>query len=104
MKKTYKYFGEAVDELRVEAGLSYDRFSLAVRIANSYLYNIINRRHKSAPKNEVIEKIATFFHLEPEYFFEYRLRKHLEILDKNPELLDKIDEFLKKLKYDTNEK
>lgn len=98
MKKTYKYFGEAVDELRVEAGLSYDRFSLAVQIANSYLYNIINRRHKNAPKDEVIKKIATFFHLEPEYFFEYRLRKHFEILDKNPELLDHCEELLNKPK------
>jgi len=95
MKKTYKTFGEAVDELRVEAELSYDRFSLAVGIANSYLYYIINRRHKTAPKNDIIKKIAIFFHLEPEYFFEYRLRKHIEFLEKNPKLLDKCEELLK---------
>ena len=98
MKKTYKFFGQAVDDLRIESNLSYDRFSLAVQIANSYLYYIINRRHKTAPKDEIIKKIATFFHLEPEYFFEYRLRKHNEYLEKNPKLLDKCEELLQKSK------
>ena len=98
MKKTYKTFGEAVDGLRVEADLSYDRFSLGVGIANSYLYHIINRRQKTAPKDDIIKKIATFFHVEPEYCFEYRLRKHVEMLEKTPKLLDKCEELLKKPK------
>ena len=98
MKKTYKTFGEAVDELRVDAGLSYDRFSLNVGIANSYLYHIINRRQKTAPKDDIIRKIATFFKLEPEYFFEYRLRKFVERIEKNPKLLDDCEEIIQKPK------
>ena len=74
MKKTYKDFGEALDILRVEGDWSYDRLSLKLGIANSYVYHMINRRTKSAPKDEIIKKVAAFFRLEPEYFYEYRLR------------------------------
>jgi len=88
MKKTYKNFGEALDSLRVEHDLSYERLSLGLSIANSYVYNMINRRTKSAPSNNLIEKIAKFFRLEPEYFYEFRLRKMLEFVDKNRKFLD----------------
>lgn len=96
MKKTYKNFGEALDVLRVEAGLSYERLSLKLGIANSYVYNMINRRTKSAPSNEIIEKIAGLFHIEPTYFYEYRLRKMLEFVDDNREFLDHCEKEAKK--------
>ena len=67
-KLTYKNFGEAVDNLRIEKNLSYDRMRLSIGMTASYLYSIMNRRVASAPKNEVIEKIATYFNLKPEYF------------------------------------
>ena len=87
-KKTYKNFGDAVDELRMEAGLSYDRMSLEIGIAQSYLYHIINRRKASAPKDEYIEKIAEFFHITPYYFYEYRLRRIEDFIDVNRKFLD----------------
>lgn len=96
MKKTYKNFGEALDVLRVEADLSYERLSLKLGIANSYVYNMINRRTKSAPGNEIIEKISALFHIEPTYFYEYRLRKMLEFLDDNREFLDYCEKEAKK--------
>jgi len=96
MKKTYKNFGEALDVLRVEAELSYERMSLKLGIANSYVYNMINRRTKSAPSNEMIKKIAMLFHVPPEYFYEYRLRKMLEFVDDNREFLDYCEKEAKK--------
>lgn len=99
-KLTYKNFGEALDNLRIEKDLSYDRLGLSIGMTSSYLYSIINRRIASAPKDKIIEKISSFFHLEPEYFFEYRLRKHIENLEKNPQLLDKCEELLQKPKKD----
>ncbi|MHB8276341.1 MAG: helix-turn-helix domain-containing protein [Candidatus Humimicrobiaceae bacterium] len=88
MKKTYKCFGEALDILRVENDLSYDRLSLKLGIANSYVYHMINRRTKSAPSDEILTKIANFFGLEPEYFFEYRIRKMIKFIEENKEFLD----------------
>jgi len=96
MKKTYKNFGEALDVLRVEAELSYERLSLKLGIANSYVYNMINRRTKSAPSNDMIEKIARLFHIEPTYFYEYRLRKMLEYIDDSREFLDHCEKEAKK--------
>jgi len=96
MKKTYKSFGEALDALRVEADLSYERLSMKLGIANSYVYNMINRRTKSAPSNEMIEKIAGLFNILPTYFYEYRLRKMLEFIDDNREFLDHCEKEAKK--------
>jgi transcriptional regulator with XRE-family HTH domain len=98
VKKTYKDFGEALDILRVEHDLSYDRLSLALGIANSYVYHMINRRTKNAPSDDIIKKVADYFNLEPEYFYEYRLRKHLEMLDKDREFLDHCEKESRKVK------
>lgn len=49
--KTYENFGDAIDGLRTKAGLSYDRLSLEVDIAQSYLYHIINRRKPYSTKH-----------------------------------------------------
>lgn len=87
-EKTYKNFGDAVDELRMKAGLSYDRMSLEISIAQSYLYHIINRRKASAPKDEIIKKIADFFHISPYYFFEYRLRRLEDYINEDRKFLD----------------
>lgn len=108
MKVTYKNFGEALDELRVDNDYSYDRLALALGIANSYVYHMINKRMKSAPSDEIIKKIANFFHLEPEYFYEYRLRKMLELVDKNRQYLDhcqkEFDKWYKKERQKTESK
>jgi transcriptional regulator with XRE-family HTH domain len=101
MKKTYKDFGDALDTLRVQADLSYDRLSLGLGIANSYVYHMINRRTKNAPSDEIIKKIADYFHLEPEYFYEYRLRRMLEFLDSNREFLDHCEKESKKYSKDS---
>ena len=102
MKITYKDFGEALDELRVEYNYSYDRLALKLGIANSYVYHMINRRTKSAPSNEIMEKVAKFFGLEPEYFYEYRLRKLLETFNENREYVDYcIKEFSKWIKKES---
>jgi len=96
MIKTYKDFGEALDELRANEELSYEQFSIMLNekvkprknITTSNIYAIINRRNASAPSNTLIEYFAEFFGIMPEYFYEYRLRKMLELVDKNREYLD----------------
>lgn len=104
MKKTYKSFGESVDELRVEHEYSYDRLALAIGMTSSHLYSLINRRIASAPEDKILIKIAKFFNLEPEYFFEYRLRKMIKFVQENKEFLDHCEKELPKwLKKESQE-
>lgn len=112
MRKTYKDFGEALDELRVESDLSYEQFSIQINdvikpkksITTSNIYAIINRRNASAPDNKMIEELAQFFNIKPEYFYEYRLRKLLEFINDNREFLDYCNkEQSKWLKKETQE-
>lgn len=86
--KTYDDFGEAVDKLRVNADLSYDRMALEIGIPHSYLYNMINKRRISPPKDKIIKKIADFFHVRPEYFYEWRKKRFLEFVNENRKFLD----------------
>ena len=49
-------------------------------------------------KDGIIKKIVVLFYIEPEYFFEYRLRKHVEILEKNLSFLINVKNYYKDLK------
>jgi len=86
--KTYLDFGVAMDELRKKAGVSFDTMSFKIGIAQSYLWGLANRRRANMPKEELIEKIADYFSLPPSYFYEWRLRKFLDFIDKNRDFLD----------------
>ena len=86
--KTYLDFGVAMDELRKKAGVSFDTMSFKIGIAQSYLWGLANRRKANMPKEELIEKIADYFHLSPSYFYEWRLRKFLDYIDNNRDFLD----------------
>ena len=102
-KKTYEDFGVAIEELRQKAGISYDTIAFGIRRAQSYVYGICNRRTKTMPKYELVKEFADFFHLEPDYFYEYRLRKHLDFIDKNREFLDHMERQAKKYAKEESE-
>ena len=97
-KKTYKDFGVAMDELRNDVGVSFDTMSFKIGIAQSYLWGLANRRRASMPKEELINKIADYFHVPPAYFYEHRLRKTLDYINKNRKFLDVIERAMKKYK------
>ncbi len=86
--KTYLDFGVAMDELRKKNGVSFDTMSFKIGIAQSYLWGLANRRRANMPKDELIEKIADYFHLSPSYFYEYRLKNLLKFINNNREYLD----------------
>ena len=86
--KTYKDFGIAVEELKIEAGISYDTIAFSIQRAQSYVYGICNRRTRNLPKYEIMKEFAGFFHISPDYFYEWRLRKFLDFINENREFLD----------------
>ncbi len=98
IKKTYKDFGEAIEELRQNARISYDTVAFGIRRAQSYVYGICTRRKRLMPSYEQMKEFSDFFHVTENYFYEYRLRKHLEFLDKNREYLDYCEKESRKFK------
>jgi len=96
IRKTYLDFGEAMDELRKKAGVSFDTMSFKLGIAQSYLWGLANRRKANLPKDELMIKIANYFHVQNEYFYEYRLKRMLEFIDANREFLDHCEKESKK--------
>lgn len=61
---------------------------MATSILEATINALANRRRANPPTDEVIKKIADFFHVTPDYFYEYRLKKLLNYIDKNRDFLD----------------
>jgi len=98
IKKTYKDFGEAIEELRQNSRISYDTVAFGIRRAQSYVYGICTRRKRLMPSYEQMKEFSDFFHVPEDYFYEYRLRRILEFLDKNREFLDHCEKESRKFK------
>jgi transcriptional regulator with XRE-family HTH domain len=98
IKKTYKDFGEAIEELRQNARISYDTVAFGVRRAQSYVYGICTRRKRLMPSYEQMKEFSDFFHLSENYFYEFRLKRMLEFLNANREFLDHCEKEAKKYK------
>lgn len=96
MDKTYKDFGEAVEALRQERRMSYDTVAFGIQHPQSYVYGICTRRKRNLPNYEQMKEFADFFHVEPEYFYEWRLKKMLEFVNNNREFLDHCQQESKK--------
>ena len=86
--RTYKDFGEAIEELRQKARISYDTIAFKIRHPQSYVYGLCTKRKRNLPKYEQMKEFSDFFNVPEDYFYEYRLRKMLEFLDGNREFLD----------------
>jgi transcriptional regulator with XRE-family HTH domain len=95
-KRTYKDFGEAIEELRQEARVSYDRIAYSIMHPQSYVYGLCTKRKRNLPKYEQIKEFADYFNVSMDYFYEYRLRKMLEFVDEDRKFLDHCEKEAKK--------
>lgn len=102
-KKSYKDFGVAMDELKNKAEVSYETLGIGSEISPSYLWKLARLRNPNPPKYEIIEKIAKFFHVEPEYFYDYRLKKFLDYLNKHRKFLNNCENLMSKHKLSKKE-
>lgn len=96
--KTYLDFGEALEELRQNARVSYDTIAFKILHPQSYVYGLCTKRKRTMPRDEQFKEFADFFHVTGEYFYEWRLKKILEFVDKNREFLDHCEKEMKKYK------
>ncbi len=88
-KITNKNFGDALKNLKDNKGWSYTQISIKTGLSAPYLNDLVNKK-KLPPLDKNIEKISKAFGINPDYFFEYRLRRFIEYLNENRGLLKEL--------------
>lgn len=90
-KKTYEDFGIILEKLKNESGSAYERMGIEINMNPSTLQRMAKTRAVKLPDYDVMEKVAKYFHLDPEFFYEYRLRKVLDYIDENRKFLNVVE-------------
>jgi len=94
--RTYKDFGDALLELKEKNyNISFGRIAGKTGLLEATVTALANRRRANPPSDEVMIKIAECFNVRPEYFYEWRLKRFLELLDSNREILDQVEKITK---------
>ena len=88
-------YREWLKKLLKERRWSYQKLSLVVGKTRGY-WSQTARGKSSVPRNEILEKLAKAFGLSPFTIVEYKQRKAIEKLKKEPELLDVVLGYKKK--------
>ena len=84
---TIKDFYLAFKDLKEKLNLSLGQIAIKTGLSKSFLSDIMNNK-VLPPKDEFIEKIAKALGVEPDYFFEYRLRRLNDFINENRDFLD----------------
>jgi transcriptional regulator with XRE-family HTH domain len=82
-------FGETMQALLAETGLTYRQLATRTNLSAGYLNHIVHG-NRPVPANDVIAKLAGALGVEPEHFLEYRVRIITEKLEQLPDLVDRL--------------
>jgi transcriptional regulator with XRE-family HTH domain len=82
-------FGETVQRLMGETGVTYRGLAEKTNLSAGYLNHLVHG-NRPVPSNDVVETLATALGVEPEHFREYRLRVITERLEQMPDLIDRL--------------
>ena len=82
-------FGETVERLMGERGITYRGLADLTGLSAGYLNHLVHG-NRPVPSNDVVERLAEALGVEPEHFREYRLRVVTERLERMPELIDRL--------------
>ncbi len=82
-------FGETIERLMLETGITYRGLADKTGLSAGYLNHLVHG-NRPVPSNDVIESLARALGVEPEHFREYRLRSITERLEAMPELIDRL--------------
>ena len=81
--------GPTMERLMAETGLTYRALADKTDLSAGYLNHIVHG-NRPVPSNEVLERLAGAFGVEPEHFREYRIRVITERLEEMPALIDRL--------------
>src|SRR5947199_4406526 len=82
-------FGETVERLMAETGLTYRALADKTKLSAGYLNHLVHG-NRPVPSNDVVQTLASALGVEPEHFREYRLRVITDRLEAMPELIDRL--------------
>jgi transcriptional regulator with XRE-family HTH domain len=82
-------FGQAVERLMNETGVTYRALAAKTGLSAGYLNHLVHG-NRPVPSNDVVETLAKSLDVDPEHFREYRLRVITERLEAMPDLVDRL--------------
>ena len=82
-------FGETIERLMSENGVTYRALASQTKLSAGYLNHLVHG-NRPVPSNDVVETLADALGVEAEHFREYRLRVITERLEAMPELIDRL--------------
>jgi transcriptional regulator with XRE-family HTH domain len=82
-------FGETVQRLMDEQGVTYRQLASRTGLSAGYLNHLVHG-NRPVPSNDVVGTLAGALDVEPEHFREYRLRMITERLEAMPGLIDRL--------------
>ena len=82
-------FGATIERLMEETGVTYRALAAKTALSAGYLNHLVHG-NRPVPSDDVMQKLADAFGVEPEHFREYRLRVITQRLEAMPELIDRL--------------
>ncbi|MDQ2982787.1 MAG: helix-turn-helix domain-containing protein [Actinomycetota bacterium] len=82
-------FGDTVERLMTETGITYRALADKTKLSAGYLNHLVHG-NRPVPSNDVVATLAKALGVEAEHFREYRLRVITERLHAMPELIDRL--------------
>jgi transcriptional regulator with XRE-family HTH domain len=82
-------FGETLERLMTENGVTYRALAAKTRLSAGYLNHLVHG-NRPVPSTDIVRKLASALEVEPEHFREYRLRVITERLEEMPDLIDRL--------------
>ena len=82
-------FGETVQRLMDEQGVTYRQLASRTGLSAGYLNHLVHG-NRPVPSNDVVATLAGALEVEPEHFREFRIRLITERLEAMPALIDRL--------------
>jgi transcriptional regulator with XRE-family HTH domain len=82
-------FGEAIERLMNELGVTYRGLAAKTDLSAGYLNHLVHG-NRPVPSNDVIKRLAGALDVDPDYFREYRLRVITDKLEGRPDMVDRL--------------
>ncbi|HLM34315.1 MAG TPA: helix-turn-helix transcriptional regulator [Gaiellaceae bacterium] len=82
-------FGQAVERLMNEGGITYRALAAKTGLSAGYLNHLVHG-NRPVPSNQVVEQLARALGVEADHFREYRVRVITDRLEAMPEMIDRL--------------
>jgi transcriptional regulator with XRE-family HTH domain len=82
-------FGQTMERLMAETGITYRGLADKTKLSAGYLYHLVHG-NRPVPSDKVVAQLAKALGVTPEHFREYRLRVITQKLEAMPEMIDRL--------------